>query len=805
MKRKRGGRDTAESRKPPLDDARGALSASRRAEAGGRQARATAATRRRMPVLVAASMIVLVALAAAGAWFHFAGSASTSFTRSPNQNILLITIDTLRADAIGCYGGRAATPNLDRLASMGTRFDFAHAHAVVTLPAHASILTGLYPTEHGIHDNAGFRLASKFPTLGAMLRQRGMATGAFIGSFALDSRFGLNAGFDTYDERYGKSIIAAGFTMPERRADAVVAAATEWLGRQQQPWFAWVHVFDPHAPYAPPAPFDRQYADSPYAGEVAFTDSALGPLLDAARDASGRPTLVIVTGDHGEGLGDHGELTHGLFAYESTLRIPLIIAQLDRQSLAFGPAAAPSAPVGQASAPVGQASVPVGQASVLVGQASAPVGQASAPVGQASVLASTGLVSSIAARHVDIVPTVFDALGLPKPKGLPGRTLLPDAGGTDPTPRSSYFEALSTTYNRGWAPLTGVLVNRDKLIDLPLPEMYDLGSDPKEANNLIGKAPERQRTLEARLQAYGPAGTAARQTENQASRAQLQALGYVTGSAAPKARYTEEDDPKRLVNIDRQLREAIDLYERRQPTQAMAALRQVIAERPSMEVAYSQLAMIQWEVGQPAEAVATLRASIKAGCDSLAIKTRLGTYLAESGQLKEAVPLLELAAAADTVDTDALNALGIALARAGRSSDARAAFERILAAEPANSMALENLGSIALGEGRMNDARRHFTAALAADADSTQANNGMGVVELKAGNRAAALQHFARAVRRDPANYDALYNLATELANDGQIDTARPYLEQFVRTAPPAFYARDIQQVQAVLKRLAGR
>ncbi len=142
--------------------------------------------------------------------------------------------------------------------------------------------------------------------------------------------------------------------MPERRADAVVAAATEWIGRQQQPWFAWVHVFDPHAPYAPPAPFDRQYADSPYAGEVAFTDSALAPLLDAARDASGRPTLVIVTGDHGEGLGDHGELTHGLFAYESTLRIPLIIAQLTRQSAAFASHADPAS--AQASGLVGQAS-----------------------------------------------------------------------------------------------------------------------------------------------------------------------------------------------------------------------------------------------------------------------------------------------------------------------------------------------------------------------------------------------------------------------------------------------------------------
>ena len=706
----------------------------------------------RRPALLAGA-VVLVACSALAAWFYFARAGAPSFTRTANQNVLLITIDTLRADALGCYGGRAATPNLDRLASLGERFVFAHAHAVITLPSHVSILTGTYPSEHGVHDNAGFRVPSGLPTLGAMLKAHGMPTAAFIGSFALDSRFGLNAGFDTYDEHYGKSNTAAGFNMPERRADAVVAAATAWIAKQQRPWFAWVHVFDPHAPYDPPPPFAQQYADSPYTGEVAFTDSALGPLLDAAGDASGRPTLVIVTGDHGEGLGDHGELTHGLFAYESTLRIPLIVAQVGGTS-----------------------------------------------VGQASVLARSR-VSSIPARHVDIVPTVLDGLGLPKPDRLPGRSLL-DATSKDATTRSSYFEALSTMYNRGWAPLKGVMVERDKFIDLPLPELYDLAADPKEETNLVGKDAERQRTLEARLRAFGSTQAAGRQNEDPAARARLQALGYVTGSAPGKTRYTEDDDPKRLVAVDRQLRQGVEYYERRQPEAAIAALQKVVAERPNMEVAYAQLATIQWEVGRPADAIATLRASMKAGCDSVIIKTRLGTYLAEAGNVKEAIPLLQLAVAGNSADSDALNALGIALARSGRNAEARTTFERLLTIEPANTMALENLGSIALGESRMADARKYFASALEADAESTQAHNGMGVVELKAGNRAAAIQHFSRAVRRDPENYDALYNLATELANDGQADAARPYLEQFARTAPPAFYARDIQRVQALLERL---
>jgi len=670
------------------------------------------------------------------------------FTRTADQNVLLITIDTLRADALGCYGGPATTPNLDRLAALGVRYDFAHAHAVITLPSHASILTGLYPYQHGIHDNAGFRLPASIPTLGTMLKARGMATGAFIGSFALDSRFGLNTGFDVYDEHYGQSDMSAGFKMAERRADAVVAPATAWIAKQRGPWFAWVHVFDPHAPYDPPEPFKQQYADRPYFGEVAFTDAALGPLLDLVRGA-GRPTLVVVTGDHGEGLGDHGELTHGLFAYEATLHIPLIIAQVGR--------------------------------------------------GTRSTLSGPPRVSDVDARHVDLVPTILDALGLRTPSRLPGRTLL--VGPLQAGDRPSYFEAHSTSYNRGWAPLTGILVNRDKYIDLPLPELYDLKADPAEATNLVDRQGERRRTLENRLRAFNAPEPGAARTRDAESRLRLQALGYVSGNAPRKARYTEDDDPKRLVKLDQQLRLAIDLYERHRPQEAIAQYRQVIAARPTMEVTYAQLAMLQWELGQPADAIATLRASIHAGCDSVTIRTTLGTYLAETGAVKEAIPLLQQATADDDSDVDALNALGIALARSGQTKAAQDTFERLLRVNPGNTMALENLGAIALAAGKMTDARRYFTQALEADPHSTQANNGLGVVELKTGNRKAAIERFRQAVARDPENYDALYNLATELVNDGQAEAARPYLEQFVRTAPPSFYAKDIERVRELLAR----
>ncbi len=489
---------------------------------------------------------------------------------------------------------------------------------------------------------------------------------------------------------------------------------------------------------------------------MAFADAALGPLLDAARDASGRPTLVIVTGDHGEALGEHGESTHGLFAYEPTLKIPLILAQVARETSAF--AASPLRRDKQA-----------------------------------------GAVSDIPARHVDLVPTVLDALTLAPAPSLPGVTLL----GADAAkaPRPSYFESLTTMLNRGWAPLTGVLVEGRKYIELPLPELYELPSDPGEQANIVDRDRERTRALESRLRAFGAASPGARQEETAEARARLQALGYVSGSAAPKARYTEDDDPKRLVGLDQLMHQGVELYERKRPREAMEVYAKVIAARPGMEVAYTQLAMLQWELGVPAQAIATLKEAMRQGAASVALQATLGTYLAEAGQVAEAIPLLEQATSSADADVDALNALGIALGRAGRSADAARVFERLLGENPSNTMALENLGTLAAAGGRLADARKYFGRALEQDPASPQAHNGLGVVEMRDGNRARAIEHWRQAVAGDPANFDALYNLATELVNDGRAAEARPFLERFERTAPPAFYAADIARVRRLLAR----
>lgn len=714
-----------------------------------------------------AAAVAMVVFAALVAFFWWSGPAQADLRRIGGQNVLLVTIDTLRADALGAYGGPAVTPALDRLAVEGVRFDFAHAHAVLTLTSHASILTGELPFQHGLRDNSGYRLPRGARTAATLLHQAGYATAAFVAAFPLHSRFGLNVGFDVYDDRFGDAHAQTEFNMPERPASAVVPLARDWIagragaaageGQKAQPWFVWVHVFDPHAPYRPPPPFDTQYAAQPYYGEVAATDAALAPLLEDVRQ-SVRPTLVIVTGDHGEGLGDHGEEAHGIFAYESTLRIPLIIAE-------------------------------VGGATPR------------ANLGSASRRARAGEVSSVAARHIDILPTILDAVGQPVSPDLPGRTLLPreerEAGSS---PRVTYFEAMSGMLNHGWAPLTGVLVGRGKFIDLPIAERYDLATDPSERSNLAGRSPDRDRMLAAALGAFAPARPGTRVTEDPEAAARLRALGYVSGEAPAKAQYSEADDPKRLVDLDSAVHRAIDAFSAGRADDAVHIYQQVIDRRPGMAIAYRHLALIEWQRGNAEGAVEVLRRAVAHGVTDTRALAQLGEYLTDTGHVAEGIRLLDPLAQRPETDADTLNALGIAYARAGRAEDARRVFERLLALIPESSAPLENLGVLALEQGDIRGAKTYFDRAVAVAPDSSRAQAGAGTAALRSGDRKTAYEAWTRAVQLDSTNYEALYNLAVNLARDGRMDAARPYLDRFLRTAPPALHANELREVSRLLQ-----
>jgi choline-sulfatase len=682
-------------------------------------------------------------IAVAGVAWVSCGSRAVSIEHRADQNILLITIDTLRADALGSYGGQARTPNLDQLAAEGIRFDFAHAHAVLTRPSHASILTGLYPYEHGVRDHSGYRLKAGTPTVATVLKQHGFATGAFVGGVPVEKRFGLGDGFDVYDDRFGRTGNNSDFSLAERPAGEVIAPALEWIRAQHGRWFAWVHLFDPHAPYAPPPPFDREYVRKPYLGEVAYVDQALRPLLDTVRGSS-RPTLVLVTSDHGEGLGDHGELTHGLFAYESTLHVPLILAQFSNRK-------------------------------------------------------SRGTVSDVPVRHIDVVPTLLDAVDVQVPRGLQGRSLLPDRRPPAAKDVSSYFEAMSAMLNRGWAPLQGVIGGREKYIDLPQPELYDLAADAQEQSNLIERRADRRRALDARLREFHAAPPGERFAESPEVAATLQSLGYTSGSAPRKAHYTEQDDPKNLIELDQWIQQGIEAWQRGRQSEAIATYDRIIQRRPSMAIGYRNMALLQWQSGDAQAAIRTLERAFRAGAAEPGMTTQLGSYLAEAGRPADAIALLEPLVNEAPADPDALNALGIAYARSGNADKSSAIFRRALAENPENVQALENIATLELQRGDVAAAERALLQAISLDPRSARAQNGLGVIAMKTNRRDAAFDHWKRAVELAPQDYDALYNLATELESAGRREEARPYLERFAREAPAAQYAPDIARVKRML------
>ncbi|HEX9942735.1 MAG TPA: sulfatase-like hydrolase/transferase [Thermoanaerobaculia bacterium] len=654
-------------------------------------------------------------------------------------DVVLITIDTLRADAPGFAGGkRVQTPVLDRLASQGRVFTNAHAHNVVTLPSHANILTGLYPFQHGIRDNSGFRLSPAIPTLATVLHGAGYATGAFVGAFPLDSQFGLDHGFDMYDDRYPKGTDEDKFVFAERRGDEVVRLALAWWRQQKgKPRFLWVHLYDPHAAYDPPEPFAAKYKDNPYLGEVAATDSFLGPLIGPFLDGKEKPALVVVTSDHGEGLGDHGEQTHGLFAYEATLKVPL----------------------------------------VLWGRGVAPGRDARS------------------ARHVDVFPTVLQAAGVQAPAGprRPGRSLLapavPDAG-------DSYFEALSAALNRGWAPLRGLLRGGRKFIALPLPEVYDLPRDPREASNLIDRERAAARGVFAALpkeSAWPPR----REDLKPEDEARLRSLGYLTGSAGVKESYGPDDDPKRLIGLDNKVHQAIDFYMRGRLDDSIRLTRELVAARPSMSLGHSLLAQALLQAGRAQEALDVMLKARSLGAVSDSLLRQLGLTLAEAGRAGEAVEILRPLAA--TGDPQSLNAYGLALSEAGRQKEAFEVLQRALKADPDNPKAYEQLGLVELRLGHWAQARDRSRQALRLNPRLARAWNDLGVALYQLGQKDEALDAWQKAVDLQPDLWDALWNLGTKAAERGRVEQARKALERFAAGAPPARYGPDIAKARAFL------
>jgi arylsulfatase A-like enzyme/tetratricopeptide (TPR) repeat protein len=687
-------------------------------------------------------------LATVGALLVLSGSVTgvraAQVTRPP---VLLITIDTLRQDALSTYGGSAEAPALSALAGRGVRFDNAVAHAVMTLPSHTSILTGLDPSRHGVHDNHGFRVSDVLDTWAERLQAEGYATGAFIGAFPLDSRFGLAQGFDTYDD-FVTGPGDTSYLMPERSASAVVAAARRWIRRERDSWFAWVHVYDPHAPYLPPPPFDEQYRDDPYAGEIAYTDSALAPLL---ADAERMGALIIVTSDHGEARGQHGEQTHGVLAYNPTIRVPLIVA---------GPGVA------------------------------------------------AGVAVARRVGHADILPTVLERLGLDRgaAQGKSFNDILESGDDQGIGSEAIYFEALTPNLTRNWAPLRGVFRGDWKFIDLPLPELYDVTTDPGELSELSRSRGSMMVELNGVLREHlaGALAVDSPLAEDPETRRRLQALGYLGGSSGGGTRdYGPEDDPKNLIHLDAAVQRAVRELEAGEINAAIVHLEAVLKERPDFVSAILKLATAEVGRGDLEAGIARLQAAAQEEWATTHLRRGLGVYLLAAGRLDEAAAVLQQVIEEDPGNIEAMNVLSTVHRDAGRPGEAMRQVEAALLLDPTYAELHLNRGELLVRAGRLVEAQEALQRALTYDPRLSSAHNMLGKIAFDDGRPAEAIEHWRTAIAHNPADYKSMRNLGIELVKANRFAEGVDVLEQLFKAVPPGLEEEyQIMQLRVMVVRI---
>ena len=668
--------------------------------------------------------------------------------RSPavvaGRPIILVTIDTLRADRLGAYGSaKGLTPALDRFAQDAARFTAAVTQVPLTLPAHATILTGLHPEQHGVRTNDGFRLAAGVPTLAEALHARGYATGAFIGGYPLQATFGLARGFDRYDDDF---LRAAGAV--ERSADEVVRSALAWIDqRQSQPFFAWLHLFDPHSPYTPPAPFATAHADAPYDGEVAYTDAAIGRLFEhLQRSGLFSRAAILIVADHGESLGEHGERTHGTFLYDATVRVPLLVKLPD-------------------------------------------------------VAASR--VVAVPVETADLAPTIASMAGASLGT-VDGRSLLPllaarDGAAGDPD-RPAYAESYYQNVLLGWSPLRAVRTARWKFIEAPRPEMYDLERDPGELRNQVdgraALASGLQRALPF-LRADASAGGAPAAAGESAER--LRSLGYLSGSTTPSSA-TRGVDPKDRVEVWAAIEDGIDRVGR-DPRGAQQAFARTLRLDPANGLAMKYLADLSFRAGRLREARDGYRRAIAAGFRHPDAFVNLASIAEREGRPDEARAALMDAVQVVHADGDAWNRLGLLEARLGAVDAARRAFTSAIAAEPVRAEPYYNLAMMERRAGNEPAAQAHLQEALARNPAYPEARYELGTGYLLARQPEPALEAYRAALAARPDYAEALFGAARAALDLGRTDDARRDYERFVRVAPPE-YRQQVAAARDALRRL---
>ena len=617
-------------------------------------------------------------------------------TAPRDANVLLITLDTTRADHLSCYNPHAVkTPHLDALAARGIRFEHSTAQVPLTLPSHACIMTGAYPPVHHLRDMGGFVLDPAHPTMASIAQAAGFATSAFVGSRAVARQFGLAHGFDTYDDDMGSQTEEGKLpgVFAERRAAVVTDHALAWLQQNARTrFFLWAHYYDPHQPYDPPEPYKRQYAKDLYHGEIAYMDEQVGRLLDGLDHLGlNSRTLVIAVGDHGESLGEHGEYTHGIFLYDATLHVPLLIA-------------GPGVPAGKTVAEQ--------------------------------------------VRSIDLHSTAMEFLHIAPSPESQGVSLWPlMQRGIRVRSDYSYGETIYPRTYMGWSELRAMRTGDWKLILAPRPELYDLRRDPAEVDNLIARQPAVADQLQKQIWSVaGVQGKTEKLTTvpvDAQTRQELQSLGYVNaGSTHDIQLGADAPDAKDRIAVLKTLQEGEKFLDAHDNKRAAEIMQQALHQDPANPMLHVFLAMADERAKLYPQALAVYQDALRQHIFTDVVYSRLGRLYLRLHKLDEAVDAMTHAREANPTDLENWRNLGTAELQRGHLDEAERAFKAITVQNDHYSAAYNGLGLVAIQHGDGDTARHDFEKATELDPAQPEPLLNLGVLYDKAGDNAHALHYY---------------------------------------------------------------
>ncbi len=725
-------------------------------------ARPSAATappraRKRLWAAVAISaVVVLAAVAAALLWTRPPRTDAEARRRLAGRrpaprslNVVVVTLDTLRADRLGCYGFRGiGTPNIDAIAADGVLFEQATATAPMTLPSHASIFTGLIPPRHGVRDNGGFFLDPSKVTLAERMKQAGYATGAFVGAWVLDSRWGLDQGFDTYSDRFDLSkykVVNLGTV--QKKGDEVMDLALPWLESvKQKPFFAWIHLYDPHTPYEPPEPFASRYKGQPYLGEVAYTDQVVGRLVSWLKTAGvWDNTVLALMADHGESLGEHGEKTHTFFIYDAVVHVPFIVRTPWRDR-----------------------------------------GRNRAQV-----------------ATVDLMPTVLDLVGLPPEEGIDGRSLarlvLDSAAETG---GRAYSETYFTRFHYGWQHLRALRDGTWKYIDAPKPELYAIREDPGETRNVFKAYSRRAEDLRLALEKMAGSGVQAAPDKNNLDPETLQrlaALGYVGGGPKvdPEAVLP---DPKDKIALFGRIGEARALAKGERYEEAVRKMEAVIAEDPGVIDAHITLGGWQRQLKRMADAIAAYRRALEVQPDNEQALAALAEIYRAQGRADAAIEGYRTVLRLDPRSPQIWYQLATLYLDLGRTKESEQTFEQALKHNPKMGAAYNSLAALAFGRKDMAEAERLVRRGLELEEDLRSSRFNLARILEGRGDLAGAEKLYRDELSLYADHGRARFNLAQLLRQRGERDGYLAELRASLEKAPefgPAFLFLAREELEA--------